>query len=153
MFSLFAAIGSSQSLSRSEQNMRIRYSIFALLALTAAVALLVVLAQRSLQPTYSLHVHNDTTAEITDLSLSVSPVLSSNSGDIDEFSRQFLPPGESVFFRHERQNPIVDFRYTVGGRNFEYTNVDISGRLATHLRIGPNGNWTGSGYQNPPNTE
>ena len=128
-----------------DPNMRIRYSILTLLAITLVVALLVVVAQRQMQPTYSLHFHNDTNAEISDLSLSVSPVLSGNSGDIDEFNRQLLLPGESVVFRHERRYPSVDFRYTARDRKFEYTNVDISGRREAHLRTNPNGDWAGGG--------
>ena len=126
-------------------NMRIRYSILALLAITALVALLVVVAQRSMQATYSLHFHNDTNVEISDLSISVSPVLSGNSGDVDKFNRQLLLPGESVVFRHERRYPTVDFRYTARDRKFEYTNVDISGKRETHLRTNLDGDWTGSG--------
>ena len=125
--------------------MRLRFSILAILVITTIAAMVVALAQRSMLPANSVHFHNDTGAEISELSLKVSPVLSSNSNELGEIRRQSLLAGESIILRHDYRYPTVNFRYTTGGRQFEYNNVDVSQRPVTHIRTLPTGEWAGSG--------
>lgn len=127
--------------------MRMRYSIFGLLAATAVVALLVVFGIRSMRPANALHFHNNSGDSVFGLNVFVYPVLTSGSGVWEEFDQQVVLPGESVSFRHDVENASLDFRYSIGDRKIEYANVDISDSTETHLRTNSTGERTGHDSQ------